>query len=71
MTTIVVAGKVRHLAPERKPFRPLDLLVAVETWLDRHAQRHDLAQLDDHALQDIGLSRADVDREVAKPFWRR
>ena len=24
-----------------------------------------------HILRDIGLSRADVEREVSKPFWRR
>ena len=29
-----------------------------------------LAALDDHTLQDIGLSRCDVEREVTKPFWR-
>ena len=70
MTTIVVAGKVRHFAPERKSLRLLDWLVAVETWLDRRAQRMELAELDDHMLHDVGLSRADVEREVAKPFWR-
>ena len=70
MTTIVVAGKVRHVGQSRKPFRLLDLLLAMETWLDRHAQRQELAELDDHMLHDVGLSRADVEREVAKPFWR-
>ena len=70
MTTIVVAGKVRHFALERKSPRILDLLVAVETWLDRRAQRMELAELDDHILHDVGLSRADVEREMAKPFWR-
>ena len=70
MTTIVVAGKVRHVGHARKPFRPLDVLPAAESWLDRRAQRADLAELDDHMLHDIGLSRADVEREVAKPFWR-
>jgi uncharacterized protein YjiS (DUF1127 family) len=70
MTTIVVAGKVRHFALERKPLRLLDLFLAAESWLDRRAQRADLAELDDHMLHDVGLSRADVEREVAKPFWR-
>ncbi|WP_269930810.1 DUF1127 domain-containing protein [Aminobacter sp. HY435] len=37
---------------------------------DRHLQRLDLSELDDHALNDIGLSRRDVEREIAKPFWR-
>jgi uncharacterized protein YjiS (DUF1127 family) len=40
------------------------------TWLERVRQRRHLGQLSDHMLKDIGLSRADVERETAKPFWR-
>ena len=36
----------------------------------RARQRRDLAALSDHALQDIGLTRSDVDLEIGKPFWR-
>ena len=36
----------------------------------RARQRRDLAALSEHSLRDIGLSRADVDFEVRKPFWR-
>ena len=36
----------------------------------RAQSRHHLAGLDDRALRDIGLSRADVVRETDKPFWR-
>ncbi|TWB77999.1 DUF1127 domain-containing protein [Azospirillum brasilense] len=32
--------------------------------------RQALMRLDDHLLKDIGVSRADVDSEVSKPFWR-
>ena len=39
-------------------------------WLERSRQRRELRQLGDHMLKDIGLSRADVEAEVAKPFWR-
>lgn len=39
-------------------------------WLDRARQRRELAQLGDHMLKDIGLTRADVDAETSKPFWR-
>ena len=38
-------------------------------WLDRMHQRRHLAQLSDHMLKDIGLTRADVEAEVSKPFW--
>ncbi|MCH2167231.1 MAG: DUF1127 domain-containing protein [Oceanicola sp.] len=32
-------------------------------------QRRALARLDAATLRDLGLSAADVDREVARPFW--
>lgn len=38
-------------------------------YLRAQSRRH-LAGLDDRALRDIGLSRADVVRETDKPFWR-
>jgi uncharacterized protein YjiS (DUF1127 family) len=40
------------------------------TWYLRRQQRFDLASLDERGLKDVGLSRADVAREVDKPFWR-
>lgn len=40
------------------------------TWLERVRQRRQLGQLSDHMLKDIGLARADVEAEIAKPFWR-
>jgi uncharacterized protein YjiS (DUF1127 family) len=42
----------------------------VVRWSERAAQRRRLRQLDDHLLHDMGLSRADVEQEVSKPFWR-
>ena len=39
-------------------------------WQERALERHRLESLDDFMLKDIGLSRADVEREAAKPFWR-
>ena len=40
-------------------------------WQERAASRAHLATLDDHMLRDVGLSRADVEREVSLPFWRQ
>jgi uncharacterized protein YjiS (DUF1127 family) len=37
---------------------------------ERVGQRRQLAELNDHMLRDIGLSRADVMAEATKPFWR-
>lgn len=39
-------------------------------WRERARQRRALMALDDRLLRDIGISRADAEREVAKPFWR-
>lgn len=46
----------------------LDILL---TWQERARERRRLLMLDDRLLRDIGLSRADVEREAALPFWRR
>lgn len=39
-------------------------------WHDRHVQRLDLAEIDDHLLRDLGLTSEDVRRECAKSFWQ-
>ena len=41
-------------------------------WLDRRLQRIALREIadDPHLLSDLGLSRDEVLREAAKPFWR-
>jgi uncharacterized protein YjiS (DUF1127 family) len=39
-------------------------------WLERARQRRQLAELSDHMLRDIGLTRADAWAESEKPFWR-
>jgi uncharacterized protein YjiS (DUF1127 family) len=40
-------------------------------WQDRARGRHELGQLDDRLLKDIGLNRIDALRESGKPFWKR
>ena len=39
-------------------------------WKGRAKQRKALANLDDHLLADIGYTRADVKKEISKPFWK-
>ena len=39
-------------------------------WSERARQIRDLQQMSDRELKDIGLSRADVEREASIPFWR-
>ena len=40
------------------------------TWQARASQRRRLSELPDYLLSDIGVTRADAEREVSKPFWR-
>ncbi len=42
----------------------------VATWIVRTKDRRQLSRLNDHLLNDIGLNRFDVAREINKPFWR-
>lgn len=41
----------------------------VRTWFDCSRQRRALSELDDRLLRDIGLTRAQAQREAARPFW--
>lgn len=45
-------------------------LSRIAQWHQRWRQRQALASLSDHALQDLALTRADIEHEYAKPFWR-
>ena len=38
-------------------------------WLQLRHERRQLWRLSDAMLKDIGLSRADVEREASRPFW--
>lgn len=39
-------------------------------WQERSMQRQHLAGVEPHLLKDMGISPADVQSEVGKPFWR-
>jgi uncharacterized protein YjiS (DUF1127 family) len=45
-------------------------MMAIVAWADRSRERRQLQELDDRLLKDIGISRGDVERECAKPFWQ-
>ena len=40
-------------------------------WRQQVRERRTLAQLGERDLRDLGLIRADLERELARPFWRR
>jgi uncharacterized protein YjiS (DUF1127 family) len=47
------------------------LIETVAVWIVRRRQRQALAELGDHLLVDVGLSREQARREAARPFWKR
>jgi len=68
-----LAGEIRSSLPRRPgPVGAAALLVAdlVSTWYLRVRERRHLGMLDDNMLKDIGVTRADVEFEVQKHFWR-
>jgi uncharacterized protein YjiS (DUF1127 family) len=42
----------------------------IARWQRRARTRAELARLDEHALHDIGVTRAQAEYELGKPFWR-
>ncbi len=43
----------------------------VRTWVRRSNDRRMLAQMNEHMLKDIGLTRFDVTIEADKSFWQK
>jgi len=43
----------------------------VASWVRRSREAAELARLDDRELRDIGLTPAEVQLVLSKPFWRR
>ena len=63
------SGLAQIVAADLAPV--LDRLIETPiTWLERIRERRQLAGLSDDMLKDIGVSRADVEHVVEKPFWR-
>ncbi len=48
-------------------FQPQKILLK---WIERSRKRKELAKLDDHLLEDIAMTRQQVEEEISKPFWR-
>ncbi len=42
----------------------------INDWSERRRTRGHLYQMPDYILHDIGVSRAEVETEYQKPFWR-
>jgi len=70
----LAATRPRHRGyaadPQGAPRRLSILLTALREWWRRSRSRDTLALLGERELRDVGLTRADVERECGKPFWR-
>jgi uncharacterized protein YjiS (DUF1127 family) len=42
----------------------------IHTWQERAADRRALSWMDERDLRDARLSRWQIERELARPFWR-
>ena len=53
---------------------PRGLWGLIKAWDDRAYYRGQLARIANHTpelIEDIGLTRQQIEAEIAKPFWRR
>jgi len=53
---------------------PRGLWALIKAWDDRAYYRGQLARIANHTpelIEDIGLTRRQIEAEIAKPFWRR
>ncbi len=53
-----------------RPKRLARVRNAFLTWLGRARDRRALAALDDRTLRDIGLTRCEIEAEIARWRWR-
>ncbi|WP_028241662.1 DUF1127 domain-containing protein [Stutzerimonas azotifigens] len=62
-----------HRQPRHRPDLPtllLALSARLALWRQRVRTRRQLAMLDARGLADIGISAAERDAELSRPFWR-
>lgn len=67
-----------HMIATNRAFAMLTVAEGLTHWIGAIAQRiedrrglRQVMGMDDYALKDIGITRADIEREATKPlFWR-
>ena len=76
MATVHLPTSTRHIPRHKANLKPrlLDLLKMLVSRVRHYRkvayQRKMLAQMSDHMLKDIGITRADALNEANKPFWK-
>lgn len=73
---------ILHALPRHRPARlsllvgrvlatPRALFQRLSDWQEKSRKLRQLDRLDDHALADIGLSRAEAFNELTRRYWRK
>ena len=62
LRTITIPSLDRHIAIARE---------MLDYWMERSRTRRQLRALDDHALEDVGLTRKQAITESGKYFWQQ
>jgi uncharacterized protein YjiS (DUF1127 family) len=74
LTLVNFPGGYARVQQDSSPTSAVSWMDTVRIWSARSRERRalrELAELDDYFLKDIGVSRGQVLREAAKPFWQR
>ena len=58
-------------AVEKVEAASISVVNTVSVWMARSADRRQLATMNDRMLQDVGLSRVEVEHELSKFFWQK
>jgi uncharacterized protein YjiS (DUF1127 family) len=73
MLNLIESAPAISLAPSSPPSTITRLATkaagSVAGWAEKRRQLRALSELDDHLLQDIGLSHDDVVHACSRPFW--
>ena len=66
------AGRIALPASSRTGVRSAvrHFLRVLSAWRTRAQERQMWLMVSDHILRDIGVTRAEINLEVSKPFWR-
>jgi len=69
MSNNLLASTLQHSA---QAVRAIRITAYLSSWRERQCYRRDLARLSreaPHMIDDIGLTKDEVESELAKPFW--
>ena len=59
-----------HIKGSRRSTNLAAVIATLKVWRMRRRSRIALAQLDERALKDIGLTMEAATREATRPFWK-